>query len=161
MNRALAAFLTVFVLTGVLATLSIAVRIKGYPLGGLGEARLDALASAATFIPLAALYAFSAALLMVLPLRAAAFVLATGTSPLHIAAVVLLASIAGVQAARLGFGDMKALTDLLDWQFVFAAAIVGAHAALNPLRRNVLTRTLAFAAFVAATLACLYWTFRL
>ncbi|MER2534611.1 MAG: hypothetical protein ABTQ31_05545 [Rhizobiaceae bacterium] len=161
MNRTLATFLTVLVLTGILTALSIAVRIKGYPLGGLGEARLDALASAATFIPLAALYAFSAALLMVLPLRAAAFVLATGTSPLHISALVLLASVIGVQAARLGFGDTKALNDLLDWQFVFAAAIVGAHAALNPLRRNALTRTAAFVAFVVAALACLYWTFRL
>lgn len=161
MNRTLMIFLIVAVLTGLLAALSIAVRIKGYPLGGLGEARLDALASAAVFLPLAALYAFSAALLMVLPLRAAAFVLATATSPLHTTALVLLASILGVQAARLGFGNTGALNDLLDWQFVFAAAIVGVHAALNPMRRNVLMRTVAFVLFVAATLACLYWTFRL
>jgi hypothetical protein len=29
------------------------------------------------------------------------------------------------------------------------------------LRRNVLLRTVAFIVFVAAALACLYWTFRL
>jgi len=43
---------------------------------------------------------------------------------------------------------------------VFAAAIVGAHLAMNELRRNVLLRTLFFVVFIAAALACLFWTFQ-
>lgn len=161
MNRTIAAFLLCAVLTGLLAALSIVLRIKGYPFGDLGIARLDGLASAATFIPLAAIYAFAGLLMMILPLRAAGFVHANAATPVHSAALVLLATIVGVQAARLAFGSRDALWVLVDWQFAFAAAIVAAHLAMNALRRNVLLRTLFFVVFIAATLACLYWTFRL
>ena len=161
MNRSATTFLTVSVMTGLLTALSLALRIKGYPFGSVGEARLDSLASAASFIPLAALYALSVALLMLLPLRAAAFVLVTAAAPFHTAAVVLLAGILGIQLARLGFGNSKALTEFLDWRFLFAAAIIGVHLVLDVLRRNVLIRSLSFVVFLAATLACLYWNFRL
>jgi len=161
MNRTASAFLLCAAITGLLAALSIALRLKGYPFGDLGVARLDGLASAATFVPLAAIYAFAGLLMMILPLRAAGFVHANAATPVYSAALVLLATIVGVQAARAGFGSRDALWALADWQFVFAAAIVAAHLAMNALRRNVLLRTLAFVAFTAATLACLYWTFRL
>lgn len=161
MNRTVAAFLLVAVLTGLLAAASIAVENKGYAFGALGVARLDGLASAATFIPLAALYSFAAALMMILPLRAAGFVHANAATPVYSAALVLFATIVGVQIARFAFGNHAALWALADWQFVFAAAIVAAHLAMNALRRNVLLRTLFFVVFIAATLACLFWTFRL
>lgn len=161
MNRTAAAFLLIAVLTGLLAALSIALRIKGYAFGELGIARLDGIANTQTFVPLAAIYGFTGLLMMVLPLRAAGFVHANAATPVHSAALVLLATIVGVQAARFGFGDGDALWVLLDWQFAFAAAIIGAHLAMNELRRNVLLRTLFFVVFIAATLACLYWTFRL
>lgn len=161
MNRTLSTFATLVVMSGLLAALSIAVDQKGYPFGALGLDRLDGLASAATFIPLAALYAFAGALMMVLPLRAAGFVYVNAASPTHAAAVVLLASIVGVQAARLAFGNEGALWALADWQFVFAFALIGAHFVMNDLRRNVLMRTIFFVVFLAASAACLYWTFRL
>ncbi|HRP78209.1 MAG TPA: hypothetical protein PL183_03800 [Aquamicrobium sp.] len=161
MNRTLAAFLTVAIMSGLLAALSIALRLKGYGFGDLGLVRLDAIANAATFIPLAALYAFAGALMMILPLRAAGFIHASAATPLYSAALVLLATIVGVQAARFAFGNRDALMVLIDWRFAFAAAIVGAHLAMNELRRNVLLRTVSFIVFVAAALACLYWTFRL
>lgn len=161
MNRTAAAFLLIAILTGLLVALSIAVELKGYAFGAMGVARLDGLASARSFVPLAALYAFAAALMMLLPLRAAGFVMANAGIPVFSAALALLATIVGVQAARLAFGDHGALSALLDWQFVFAGAIIAAHLAMNELRRNMLLRTLFFVVFIAATLACLYWTFRL
>ena len=161
MNRTAAAFLLIAVLTGLLAALSIAVELKGYAFGALGLARLDGLASARSFVPLAALYALAAALMMLLPLRAAGFIMANAAIPVFSAALALLATIVGVQAARFAFGNHGALSVLLDWQFVFAAAIVAAHLAMNELRRNALLRTLFFVVFIAAMLACLYWTFRL
>lgn len=161
MNRTVAAFLLISVLTGLLAALSIALTLKGYRFGDLGVARLDGIANAATFIPLAALYAFTGLLMMILPLRAAGFVHANGATPVYSTALALLATIVGVQVARFGFGNSNALWTLLDWQFVFATAIIGAHLAMNELRRNVLLRTIFFVVFIAATLACLYWTFRL
>mgnify|MGYP001180878684 CR=1 FL=1 len=161
MNRTASAFLLVTLLTGLLAALSIAVEIKGYAFGALGTARLDGLANAATFIPLAAIYAFSAVLMMLLPLRAAGFVMANAATPVYSAGLVLLATIVGVQAARFAFGNYGALRVLLDWQFLFAFGIIAAHLSMNALRRNVLLRTIFLVVFVAATLACLYWTFRL
>lgn len=161
MNRTAAAFLLIAVLTGLLAALGIALELKGYAFGALGTARLDGLAGAATFIPLAAVYSFAAVLMMILPLRAAGFVMANAATPVYSAALALLATIVGVQAARFAFGNRGALWVLADWQFLFAAAIVGAHLAMNELRRNVLLRTLFFVVFIAATLACLFWTFRL
>jgi hypothetical protein len=161
MNRSVTTFLLVALLTGLLTAASIALEIKGYGFGKLGTARLDGIANAASFIPLAALYALSAALMMILPLRAAGFVYANAASPLNAASLVLLATILGVQAARFAFGNSGALQILLDWQFIFAFAIVGAHIIMNTLRRDVLMRTVSFVVFVAATLACLYWTFQL
>jgi hypothetical protein len=161
MNRTAITFLVVAVMTGLLAALSFAIRIKGYPFGTLGIERLDGIASAATFMPLAALYAFAAALMMILPARAAGFFYANAAAPVWYAALVLLATIVGLQAARFAFGSNDALWALLDWRFLFAAAIVGVHLVLDVLRRNVLIRTLAFVGFTAAMLACLYWTFRL
>ncbi|MBI1620670.1 hypothetical protein [Aquamicrobium zhengzhouense] len=161
MNRTLAAFALIFVLTTILAAFSIAVEIKGYPFGALGVARLDILASAATFIPLAALYAFCAALMMLLPLRAAGFIMANGAVPVFSTTLVLFATIVGVQLARFAFGKNGALWVLVDWQFIFAAGVVASHLFMNELRRNILLRTLFFVAFLAACLACLFWTFRL
>lgn len=161
MARTVYAFLLIAVLAGLLAALGIGLEVKGYAFGALGIARLDGLASAATFVPLAAVYAFSAALMMILPLRAAGFVHATAANPIHLAAIVLFATIVGVQAARVAFGDRDALWTLVDWQFVFAVAIVGAHLVMSELRRNILLRTIFFVVFIAAALACLFWTFRL
>lgn len=161
MNRTFAAFALITVLTGLLAALGMALQLKGYGFGALGAARLDALASAASFVPLAAIYSFCAVLMMILPLTAAGFVMGHGATPVYSATLVLLATIVGVQAARFGFGNRSALWVLVDWQFLFAAAIIAAHIAMNALRRNVLLRTLSFVAFNATTLACLFWTFRL
>jgi len=161
MNRAATAFLVVTVLTALLAALSFAIRIKGYPFGALGIERLDAIASAATFIPIAALYAFTAMLMMILPVRAAGFFYANAAAPIWSAATVLLAAILGLQLARLAFGSRDAVSALLDWRFLFAAAVIGTHLVLDRLRRDILLRTLFFVVFLAATLACLYWTFRL
>ena len=161
MNRAAATFVVIAILTGLLAALSFALRIKGYPDGALGIERLDTIASAATFIPIAALYAAAAMLLMILPVRAAGFVYANAASPIWSTSLVLLATIVGLQAARMAFGSRDALLVLLDWQFLFAAAIIGTHLVLDSLRRNVLLRTLFFLLFMVAALACLFWTFRL
>lgn len=161
MRQTATAFLVVTVLTALLAALSIAVQAKGYPQGGLGLARLDAIASAATFVPLAALYAFAAMLIVPAPPRAAGFMHARAAGPIHFAAVVLLATILGVQVARFAFGNAGALRALLDWQFVFAAGIVVAHALLDLFRRDILLRTVGLIVFLAATLACLFWTFAL
>ncbi|WP_295812911.1 hypothetical protein [uncultured Nitratireductor sp.] len=160
MNRTASAFLLVAILTGLLVALSFALQIKGYGFGRLGIERLDGLANATTFVPLAALYAFAAMLVTILPIRAAALVHANGTTPVYSTALVLFATIVGVQISRFAFGDRDALWTLLDWQFVFAAGIVVAHLSLDMLRRNILLRTLAFIGFAAATLTCLYWTFR-
>lgn len=161
MNRTLSAFLLLVVMTGLVAALSIAIERKGYPFGALGIARLDGLANATTFIPLAALYALAGALMMILPLRAAGFAYANAAIPIHGTAILLLATIVGVQAARFAFGNHGALWTLADWQFIFAAGLIGAHGFMNQLRRNVLLRTIFFVVFLAATAACLYWTFRL
>ncbi|MFC5585901.1 hypothetical protein ACFPOD_12335 [Nitratireductor kimnyeongensis] len=160
MNRTASAFLLVAVLTGSLVALGFALQIKGYGVGNLGNERLDGLASASSFVPLAALYALAAMLVTILPIRAAAMVHSSGTTPLYLAAIVLFATIVGVQGARLAFGNTEALRALLDWQFLFVAGIVAAHLSLDTLRRNVLLRTLAFIGFGLSTLACLYWTFR-
>ena len=154
-------FVVVVILTAMLATLSIVVQTKGYPQGATGLARLDAIASAATFVPLAALYALAAILIVLAPARAAGFMYANAASPIFFASVVLLAAIVGLQAARAAFGSTAALRVFLDWQFCFAAGILVAHQFLDAFRRNVLTRTLGFVLFVVAALACLYWNFRI
>lgn len=161
MNRTASAFLLVAVLTALLTALSFALQIKGYGFGSLGVSRLDGLASSATFIPLAAIYALSAALIMIVPLGTAGLIHLNGATPVYSTSLVLLATIVGVQVTRFAFGNDGALEVLLDWQFIFAAAIIVAHLSLNTLRRNALLRTLSFVGFLVATLACLYWTFRL
>lgn len=161
MNRTASSFLLIAVLTGLLTALSIAVEMKGYAFGALGVARLDGLANARSFVPLAAIYAFAAMLMMLLPLRPAGFVMTNAAMPVFSAALVLLATIVGVQVARFAFGNKGALWVFVDWQFIFAAAIIAVHLAMNELRRNVLLRSLFFVLFIAATLACLYWSFRL
>lgn len=160
MSRTLTTFLFLMLATAALAALSFALLNKGYGFGALGVGRLDGLASSATFIPLAALYALAGAVLMLLPPRAAGWVHANAAMPLFMATIVLFATIAGVQLAKVAFGNRDALWVLADWRFVFAVAIMAAHLVLDALRRNVLLRTLGFAAFAAACLACLYWTFR-
>jgi hypothetical protein len=160
MAKSVSTFILVTVLTALLMALSIAVMRHGDPFGALGMRRLDGLASAATFIPLAALYFFGVALLMILPLRAASFVLVNGVETIYLAVVVLFATIVGCLVARMAFGQFTAYRALLDWQFVFVLAVLVCHAILNELRRNVLLRTLALVASVAAALACLFWTFR-
>jgi hypothetical protein len=160
MAKTVSTFILVTVLTALLMALSIAVMRHGDPFGALGMKRLDGLASAATFIPLAALYFFGVALLMILPLRAASFVLVNGVETVYVAVVVLFATIVGCLVARMAFGQINAYRALLDWQFVFVLAVAVFNAILNELRRNVLMRTLALVASVAATLVCLFWTFR-
>ena len=160
MNRTISAFSVVAVLTGLLMALGFGLQIKGYGFGALGNERLDGLAGSASFIPLAAIYALAAMLIMIAPLRMAGLVHAYGAVPLYSCALVLFAAITGVQAARFAFGQTDALWVLVDWQFIFALAILAVHIGLDTLRRNLLLRTLSFIAFAAATLACLYWTFQ-
>ena len=161
MARTFGTFFLVSLLTALLMALSIAVMRHGDPFGALGMRRLDNLASAASFIPLAAIYFFGVALLMILPLRAASFVLVNGVETVHLAVVVLFATIVGCLVARMAFGQVNAYHALIDWQFVFVLAVVACHAILNELRRNILLRSLALVGSVAATLACLFWTFRI
>lgn len=161
MAKIISTFALIAVLTALLAALSLALARHGYPFGSLGLARLEGLASSAAFIPLAAIYFLAAALLMILPLRAASFVLVAGADKLFFAVIALFATIAGGLAARAAFGQVQALWALWDWQFGFVAVVVATHLFLNEVRRNMLLRTLAMILFVAAALACLYWSFRL
>lgn len=161
MNRTKTAFLTITTMAVLLAALSFALQRKGYPFGSLGIERLDGIANAANFVPVAALYALAAALMMILPARAAGFIYINAASPLWQTTLALLATILGLQIARFAFGNRGALWLLADWHFLFAAAVIGAHLLLDMFRRNVLLRTVAFVASVAAILACLFWTFPL
>jgi hypothetical protein len=161
MGKALTTFGLVAILTGLLAAASFALARNGYPFGSLGLARLEGLASSATFIPLAAIYFLAAALLMILPLRAASFVLVNGAEKLFYAVTVLFATIVGLLCVRAAFGDMRALWALWDWQFIFGAAVAATHLLLDEIRRNVLLRSLFVILFVAASLACLFWSFKL
>jgi hypothetical protein len=160
MAKSISTFATVTILTAILTALSMVLLRQGYAFGAIGAKRLDGLASAASFIPLAALYFLGVSLLMILPLRAAAFVLVSAVEPIYLAALVLLATIVGCLLGRVAFGQFAILRALLDWQFIFVAAIIVCHVLLNALRRNVLLRSLTLLLGVAATLACLYWTFR-
>lgn len=161
MSRALTSFALVAVLSALLMALSLAVARHGYPFGVTGMKRLDGIADAATFIPLAAIYFFSAMLMMVLPIRAASIVLTNAADALFWTVIVLFAIIIGCLVARWVFGQHDVLWALLNWRFLFAAAIVGCHIVMNDLRRNVLLRSLFFVIFAAATLACLFWSFML
>ena len=158
MQRAALSFALLAVLTALLAVASLFLAQKGYPFGAVGLRRLDSIASAPTFIPLAGLYFLSAALLMILPLRAASFVLSNATEVVFWSAIALIAAIVGVVVARFAWGQNGALSSLIDWRFLYAAALIAAHFALDHLRKNVLLRTLFFAIFVAACAFCLFWT---
>src|SRR6185312_13132456 len=118
MARTVGTFILIAVLAALLMALSIAVTRHGDPFGALGMRRLDSLAGAATFIPLASLYFLGVALLMILPLRAASFVLVNGVETVHLAAILLFATIVGCVVARMAFGQVGAYRALLDWQFV-------------------------------------------
>ncbi len=146
MSRTLTSFALVAVLTGLLMALCLAVARHGYPFGALGAKRLDEIANAATFIPLAAIYFFSAMLMMVLPIRAAGMVLKNAADPLFWAVVI---------------GQRQAPWVLWNWRFLFVAVVAAGHLCINEFRRNILLRSLAVVVFLAATLACLFWTFSL
>jgi hypothetical protein len=158
MQRAALSFALLAVLTAFLVVFCLFLAQKGYPFGAIGLRRLDSIASAPTFIPLAGLYFLTAALLMILPLRAASFVLSHATEVVFWTAIALLASIVGVVVARFGWGQSNALSSLVDWRFLYAVGLIAAHFALDHLRRNVLLRSLSFAICVAASAFCLFWT---
>jgi hypothetical protein len=160
MTKAISTFVLVAVLTAALAAAILFLTQKGYPHGTTGLSRLDGVANAATFIPLAAIYSFSGLLLMILPMRAASFVLVNATDTLFWTTTALLATILGVLVGKAAFGQTTVLWALADWRFVFALAILACHFVLNELRRNALLRSIGFVTFIAATLLCLYWTFR-
>jgi hypothetical protein len=160
MSRTFTSFALVSVLAGLLTALCLAVAGHGYPAGSMGAKRLDDIAGAATFLPLAAVYFFSAMLMMVLPIRAAGFVLTNAAAAIFWAAVVLFATIVGSLIARWAFGQSDALRLLWNWRFLFVAAIVACHLGINDLRRNVLLRSLFLVIFAVAALACLFWTFK-
>ncbi|TIU17671.1 MAG: hypothetical protein E5W49_19485 [Mesorhizobium sp.] len=158
MSKALTSFALVAILTALLMALSLAVARHGYPYGAIGAKRLDDVADAGTFIPLASVYFFSA-LLMILPIRAASFVLTNAADAIFWTVIVLFAAIIGCLAARWAFDRGNILPALLNWRFLFVAAVVGCHLFMNELRRNILLRSLFFVIFAAATLASLFWSF--
>jgi len=159
MSKALASFALVAALAALLMALSLAVARHGYPYGVIGVKRLDGIADAGTFLPLAAVYFFSALLMMILPIRAAGIVLTNAADAIFWTMVVLFATIVGCLVARWAFGQGNVLWALLNWRFLFVAAVVGCHLTMNELRRNILLRSLFFVVFAAATLACLFWSF--
>ncbi|ESY83603.1 hypothetical protein LB577_18535 [Mesorhizobium sp. B283B1A] len=161
MSKALISFALVAVLTALLMALSLAVARHGYPYGAIGVRRLDGIADAGTFIPLAAVYFFTALLMMILPIRAASIVLTHAADAIFWTVIVLLATIVGGLLARWAFGQGSALLALLNWRFLFAVVVIGCHFVMNELRRNVLLRSLFFVVFAAAMLACLFWSFTL
>lgn len=161
MQKAITSFALVAVLTALLMTLSLFVARHGYPFGVTGMKRLDGVANADTFLPLAAIYFLAAMLMMILPLKAASIVLLHAADMLYWVVIALFATIVGCLAARWAFGQTSAPWALFNWRFLVVAAVVGCHLAMNELRRNVLLRSLFFAIFGVATLACLFWSFRL
>lgn len=161
MSKIVTSFALVAVFSALLMALSLAVAQHGYPFGAIGVKRLDDIADASTFLPLAGLYFFSAMLMMVLPLRAASIVLLNAADIIVWAVVVLFASIVGSLAARWAFGQSSAVWALWNWRFLFVAVVVGCHLVMNELRRNVLLRSLFLVVFAAAALACLFWSFTL
>lgn len=159
MSKALTSFALVAVLAAALMALSLAVARHGYSFGAVGVHRLDSIANAGTFLPLAACYFFSAILMIILPIRAAGLVLANAADVIFWCVVVLFATISGCLAARWAFGQSNALWALWNWRFLFVAAIVGCHLGINELRRNILLRSLFVVIFGAMTVACLFWSF--
>lgn len=161
MSRVLTSFALTFVLSALLMAMCLAVAGHGYPFGAVGVKRLDNIADAATFLPLAAIYFFAAMLMMVLPVRAAGQVLTSTADIVFWTVIALFATIVGGIAARWAFGQGNAISALLNWRFLFVAAIVGCHLVMNELRRNILLRSLFVVIFSLATLACLFWSFRI
>ena len=159
MSKALSTFALVAVFTALLMALSLAVARHGYPYGAIGVRRLDGIADAGSFLPLAAVYFFSAMLMMILPIRAAGVVLTNAADVIFWATIALFATIVGCLVTRWAFGQSGALWALLNWRFLFVAAIVGCHFIMNELRRNILLRSLFLVVFAVATLACLFWSF--
>lgn len=158
MSKALTSFAFVAVMSALLMALSLAVARHGYPFGALGVKRLDAIADAGTFLPLAAVYFFAALLMMVLPIRAAGIVF-NAAEAVFWATIILFATIVGGLVARWAFGQSSALWALWNWRFLFVAVVVGCHFAMNDFRRNILLRSVFVVVFCAATLACLFWSF--
>lgn len=161
MSRALASFTFIAVMSGLLMALSLAVARHGYPFGAVGVKRLDGIADAGAFLPLAAIYFFAALLMMILPIRAAGFVLRHAADPVFWAVIVLFAAIVGCVVARWFFDQSGALWELWNWRLLFVGVVAGCHLVMNELRRNILLRSLFFVAFGAATIACLFWSFSL
>ena len=159
MSKALSTFALVALFTALLMALSLAVARHGYPYGAIGVRRLDGIADAGSFLPLAAVYFFSAMLMMILPIRAAGVVLTNAADVIFWATIALFATIVGCLVTRWAFGQSGALWALLNWRFLFVAAIVGCHFIMNELRRNILLRSLFLVVFAIATLACLFWSF--
>ncbi|MER8704511.1 hypothetical protein NKH49_02880 [Mesorhizobium sp. M1088] len=159
MSKALTSFALAAALAALLMALCLMVARHGYPYGAIGAKRLSDIADAGTFIPLAAIYFFSALLMMVLPIRLAGIVLTHAADAIFWTVILLFAVIVGCLAARFAFGQRDVLPALLNWRFLFVAAVVGCHLFINELRRNILLRSLFFVVFAAATLACLFWSF--
>ncbi len=159
MSKAVISFALVAVATALLMAMSLAVARHGYPFGIVGVRRLEGIADAGVFLPLAALYFLSAMLMMILPIRAASFVLLNAADILFWTVIALFATIVGCLAAKWAFGQAGVVRALWDWRFLFVAAVAACHLAMNELRRNVLLRSLFLVIFAAATLACLFWSF--
>ncbi|RWD61854.1 MAG: hypothetical protein E5V89_16775 [Mesorhizobium sp.] len=159
MSKALGTFALVTILSALLMAFSLAVARHGYPQGAFGVKRLDGIADAGSFLAVAAIYFFSALLMMILPIRAAGIVLTHAADAIFWATIMLFATIVGSLLARWAFGQHDVIWALLNWRFLFVAAIVAAHLTMNELRHNILLRSLFFVIFAAATLACLFWSF--
>jgi len=160
MSKAIGTFALVTVLSALLMAISLVVGRHGYyAYGAMGMKRLDGIADAGSFFAVAAIYFFSAMLMMVLPIRAAGIVLTHAADAIFWATIVLFATIVGSLLARWAFGQHEVLWALVNWRFLFVAAIVAAHLTMNDLRRNILLRSLFFVIFAAVTLACLFWSF--
>ncbi|TJW30542.1 MAG: hypothetical protein E5X59_38515, partial [Mesorhizobium sp.] len=119
MSKALTSFALVAILTALLMALSLAVARHGYPYGAIGAKRLDDVADAGTFIPLASVYFFSALLMMILPIRVAGVVLTNAADAIFWTVIMLFAAIIGGLAARWAFDRSNILPALLNWRFLF------------------------------------------
>src|SRR5690349_9713976 len=133
MTKAVYTAVLIALLTAALAAFSLFASRQGYPQGAMGLRRLDDLATAATFLPLAAIYCFSGLLLMILPMRPAAFLFFNATEAVFQTILVLFGTIVGVLLARAAFGNTSVLWALADWRFAVALAVVAVHFVLNDL----------------------------
>lgn len=159
MSRVFTAFILTACLAAFLMELSIGLARYGYPAGSLGQVRLAALADAANFLPLAALYFLTCFLLMVLPVRAASFTLANGEEPIFWCVIVLIGAAAGFTLVRWGFGERAALESLWDWRHLLVLAVAAAHLRLSDIRGRPVLRALFALASLAMAGAALYLPF--